>query len=88
MSSTALSVSVTRSEAASSSISRIPPLNLIPCTILLRVYRARICRCDHITSFQGYAEEKIMDLLEIGLGHCYEESSFSDWSGGGSQLAM
>lgn len=44
-------------------------MELIPHTILLRVYGAGICRCDHITSLQGYVEEEIMDLLEIWLGH-------------------
>lgn len=51
-------------------------MRLIRGTILLRVYRAGICRCDHITSFQGYLKEKIMNLLEIGLGHNSRGSSF------------
>ena len=54
---------------------RYSQLELIPRTILLRVYCAGVCGSDHIPSFQGDVEEEIMDLLEIGLGHGFEGGS-------------
>lgn len=63
MSSTALSVSVTRSEATSSKISGKFQVPFIPPTVLFRVYCVRRGARYHVTSFQGYVEEKVMDLL-------------------------
>ena len=66
MSSTALSVSVTRSEASyhlegqrffkTTAISQT-------LTILLRVYHARVCGSDHVSGFESDFEERIVDLL-------------------------
>ena len=86
MSSTALSVSVTRSEAASSDISEMfSNEDSFPRTILFRVHCARVGRCDHIPSLQGYVEEEIMDFLEVRLGHGFLGSLvglFGSCSGG------
>ena len=54
---------------------KYPSLESIVYTVLLRVYGAGICRCDHITSFQGKIEEEVMNFLEIWLSHLQEGNS-------------
>lgn len=80
MSSTALSVSVTRSEATSSRISRKFQVPLIPRTVLLRVYCVGRGARYHVTSFQSYIEEKIMNLLEVWFRHGFRGSCYCDRS--------
>lgn len=73
MSSTALSVSVTRSEALRIwCISKIyvhERIDSIEHTIFFRIYSAWISGCDHVAGFKGDFEEEVVYLLEIGFCH-------------------
>ena len=70
MSSTALSVSVTRSDAITSFVSssaasypRTEP------TVLLRVHGRRVGRGYHLASLPGQVYEEVMDFLQIWVVH-------------------
>ena len=67
-SSTALSVSVTRSDA-SAMVNGGPYLYTERLTILFRVNRQWVGRCNHRSSFLSQTHEEVVDLVEIEVGH-------------------
>lgn len=74
ISSTALSVSVTRSDAVLTSrqqLSHQPSSSVARGrhTILLRIHGRRVRRGDHLPSFASQVDQEVMDLLQVWLVH-------------------